>query len=117
MVLSPDDRYAKLNKQYLDSEKNKPGHKGKSRNKGAVEDRVKQTFFTDHFVLDPDKITDAMRLYLLDGQSIDNFTHDPQLKALKQKFARPYFLQYQLPGNTPEEKPQKRATSRIMFFR
>lgn len=116
-VLSPANRYAKINEDHLKNEKNAPWYKGKKKNKGAVEDHVKQDFFNHHFVLDPDKITDDMRLHLLDGKSIDSFTHDPQLQSLKQKFAKPYFLQYQVPGRTPEDKEQKKATSRIMFFR
>lgn len=116
-ILAPEDRYAKLDTNYLDREKNKKWYKGRKLNKGAVEDRVRQDFFTDHFVIDTDNITDDMRQYLLDGKPISDFIKDPQLKSLKQKFARPYFLQYQLPGKTPEEKTQKKATSRIMFFR
>jgi len=78
---------------------------------------VREKFFKNHFVIDTDKITDDMRLYLLDGKSIESFAHDPQFESLKQKFARPYFIQYQVPGKTPEDKPQNRASSRIMFFR
>lgn len=58
-----------------------------------------------------------MSTYLLDGHTVEHYMSDPQLKGIKSKFAHPYFLQYELPGDAPEAKPTKKATSRITFFR
>lgn len=57
-----------------------------------------------------------MEQYLLNEKAIDDFLMDPTLWSIKEKFSKPYFLQYELPTKQ-SEKAEKKTTSRIVYFK
>lgn len=116
-IFSPIENFVKINQDYLKQQKSILKKNGKHKNKGAIEAHFREMFINHFMVFDTDRITDDMRLHLFDGKSLDELTNNVLIAEVRKKLANPYFLQYQIPGEKPQDKPQKRATSRIVFPR
>lgn len=74
-----------------------------------------QEFINYFLVIDPDKITDDMRLHLFAGKSHDELTKSILMSEVRKILANPYFLQYKILPQDLQAKPEKKASSRIVF--